>query len=90
MTNDDGVQAPGILALRQAVDHLGEVFVIAPDANRSAIARGITIHDPLVVDDVEMADGHPAFAVSGTPRKGAPKKIAKIVTISGMSRKTST
>jgi len=67
VTNDDGVQAPGILALRQAVDHLGEVFVIAPDANRSAIARGITIHDPLVVDDVEMADGYPALAVSGTP-----------------------
>ncbi|MBU6364531.1 MAG: 5'/3'-nucleotidase SurE [Acidobacteria bacterium] len=67
VTNDDGVQAPGILALRQAVDHLGEVFVIAPDANRSAIARGITIHDPLVVDEVEMADGHGAYAVSGTP-----------------------
>ncbi|MDA3005281.1 MAG: 5'/3'-nucleotidase SurE [Actinomycetota bacterium] len=67
VTNDDGVDAPGILALRQAVDHLGEVFVIAPDANRSAIARGITIHDPLVVDDVQMSDGHPAHAVSGTP-----------------------
>lgn len=67
VTNDDGVDAPGILALRQALDHVGEVFVIAPDANRSAIARGITIHDPLVVDDVLMADGHPAQAVSGTP-----------------------
>lgn len=67
VTNDDGVNAPGILALRQAVDHLGEVFVIAPDTNRSAIARGITIHDPLVVDDVEMADGHAAYAISGTP-----------------------
>lgn len=67
VTNDDGVDAPGILALRQAVDHLGDVFVIAPDTNRSAIARGITIHDPLVVEDVAMADGYPAFAVSGTP-----------------------
>ncbi|MGB0731493.1 MAG: 5'/3'-nucleotidase SurE [Miltoncostaeaceae bacterium] len=67
VTNDDGVHAPGILALRQAVDHLGKVFVIAPDANRSAIARGITIHDPLVVDDVHMADGFPAHAVGGTP-----------------------
>lgn len=67
MTNDDGVNAPGILALRQAVDPLGEVFVIAPDTNRSAIARGITIHDPLVVDEVEMRDGAKAFAISGTP-----------------------
>ncbi len=67
VTNDDGIDAPGILALRKAVDHLGEVFVIAPDTNRSAIARGITIHDPLVVDDVAMPDGYPAFAISGTP-----------------------
>ncbi len=67
MTNDDGVHAPGILALRQAVEHLGEVFVIAPDTNRSAIARGITIHDPLVVDEVTMEDGYPAYAISGTP-----------------------
>jgi len=67
VTNDDGVDAPGILALRQAVDHLGEVFVIAPDTNRSAIARGITIHDPLVVDDALMEDGFPAYAISGTP-----------------------
>ena len=67
MTNDDGVDAPGILALKQAVDSLGEVFVIAPDTNRSAIARGITIHDPLVVDEVAMADGTKAFAISGTP-----------------------
>ncbi len=67
VTNDDGVDAPGILALRKAVDHLGDVFVIAPDVNRSAIARGITIHEPLVVEDVTMDDGYPAFAVSGTP-----------------------
>ncbi len=67
MTNDDGVFAPGILALKQAVDPLGEVFVIAPATNRSAIARGITIHDPLVVDEVRMDDGTEAFAISGTP-----------------------
>ena len=67
MTNDDGVDAPGILALKQAVDSLGEVFVIAPDTNRSAIGRGITIHDPLVVDEVAMADGTKAFSISGTP-----------------------
>jgi 5'-nucleotidase len=67
VTNDDGVDAPGILALRQAVDSLGQVFVIAPDTNRSAIARGITIHDPLVVEDVTMTDGFPAYAISGTP-----------------------
>ncbi|MSO43834.1 MAG: 5'/3'-nucleotidase SurE [Thermoleophilia bacterium] len=67
VTNDDGVDAPGILALRRALDPLGEVFVIAPDGNRSAIARGITIRDALIVDEVAMADGTRAFATSGTP-----------------------
>lgn len=67
LTNDDGVHAPGILALKRALDPLGDVFVVAPDANRSAIGRGITIRDALAVDEVEMADGTHAFATDGTP-----------------------
>lgn len=67
LTNDDGVHAPGILALKRALDPLGDVFVVAPDANRSAIGRGITIRDALAVDEVEMADGTRAFATGGTP-----------------------
>jgi 5'-nucleotidase len=67
ITNDDGVTSPGILALKQALDPLGTVSVIAPDRNRSAIARGITIHNSLWVEEVELADGSPAFATDGTP-----------------------
>jgi 5'/3'-nucleotidase len=67
VTNDDGVSSPGLLALRQALEPLGQVSVIAPDRNRSAIARGITIHTSLWVEEVRLADGSPAYATDGTP-----------------------
>jgi 5'-nucleotidase len=67
VTNDDGVMSPGLLALKQALEPLGTVSVIAPDRNRSAIARGITIHAPLTVEEVQLADGSLAYATDGTP-----------------------
>ncbi|MGD9696006.1 MAG: 5'/3'-nucleotidase SurE [Thermoleophilia bacterium] len=67
VTNDDGVDSPGLLALKRALEPYGEVAVIAPDSNRSAIGRGITIHDPLHVEEVTLADGSPALATDGTP-----------------------
>jgi 5'-nucleotidase len=67
VTNDDGVNSPGLLALKQALEDVGRVSVIAPDSNRSAIGRGITIHNPLHVEEVRLADDSPAFATDGTP-----------------------
>lgn len=67
VTNDDGVASPGLFALVTALRRVGHVSVIAPDRNRSAIARGITIHTPLHVEEVELADGSPALATDGTP-----------------------
>ncbi len=67
VTNDDGVSSPGLLALKTALEPYGSISVIAPDSNRSAIGRGITIHNPLHVEEVSLADGSPAFATDGTP-----------------------
>lgn len=67
VTNDDGVDSPGLLALKRALEPHGRVSVIAPDSNRSAIGRGITIHQPLHVEEVRLADGSPALATDGTP-----------------------
>lgn len=67
VTNDDGVTSPGLLALTRALRPYGDVTVIAPDSNRSAIGRGITIHNPLHLEEVQLADGTPAFATDGTP-----------------------
>ena len=67
VTNDDGVQAPGLLALAQAMQSLGEVSVLAPDHNWSASGHVKTLHRPLRVKEVALADGSPAFATDGAP-----------------------
>ena len=67
VTNDDGVHSAGLLALKQALEPVGRVSVIAPDSNRSAIGRGITIHNPLHVEEVRWPTAPPALATDGTP-----------------------
>ncbi len=69
LTNDDGISAPGLQAVRRALLELDDVVVdvIAPDSNRSATARSITTRTPLEVEEVEFGDGHSGFATDGTP-----------------------
>jgi 5'-nucleotidase len=69
LTNDDGIGAGGLHALRRALlelDHV-EVRVIAPDSNRSGTARSITTRSPIWVEEVEFDDGSTGFATEGTP-----------------------
>jgi 5'-nucleotidase len=63
VTNDDGIQAPGIQALASALRVLGEVTVVAPDRERSAVGHALTLNSPLRV--FELRDGF--YAVDGTP-----------------------
>src|SRR4051812_48678867 len=69
LTNDDGIQATGLHAIRRALLKLPnvELAVIAPDSNRSATARSITTRDPLWVEEIEFDDGTSGFATDGTP-----------------------
>ena len=67
ITNDDGIGAPGIEALWRAVRDLGEVTVVAPDSERSAVGHAITLADPLRVSDYAGPGGLIGHAVSGTP-----------------------
>ena len=69
VTNDDGIGAEGLHALRRALLGLDgiEVHVIAPDSNRSATARSITTRSPLWVEEVRFDDGASGFATDGTP-----------------------
>lgn len=67
ITNDDGIAAPGIAALWRAVRDLGEVTIVAPDSERSAVGHAITLADPLRVADFAGPDGLVGHAVSGTP-----------------------
>jgi 5'-nucleotidase len=69
LTNDDGIEAEGLQALRRellGVEGL-ELAVIAPDSNRSATARSITIRRPLWVEEVDFGDGTVGYATDGTP-----------------------
>ncbi len=67
VTNDDGIYAPGILALYEAMAELGEVHVVAPDSERSAVGHAITISDPLRVWEIERNGKFFGYAVNGTP-----------------------
>ncbi|MDD4903788.1 MAG: 5'/3'-nucleotidase SurE [Candidatus Bipolaricaulis sp.] len=67
ITNDDGIAAPGLVALRAALAPLGRVEVFAPDRNWSAASRTRTFHKPLRVDRVPLLDGSIGYATSGTP-----------------------
>src|SRR4051795_5323027 len=69
LTNDDGIEAEGLQAMRRALVKVPgvEVAVIAPDGNRSAFARMITTRRPLWVQQVPFDDGTHGFATDGTP-----------------------
>lgn len=69
LTNDDGIQAVGLRAMRRALLEVPDVelAVIAPDSNRSAMARSITTRKPLWVEEVDMGDGGLGYATDGTP-----------------------
>ncbi len=67
VTNDDGVNAPGLLALAQEMRQLGKVTVLAPDRNWSASGHVKTMHRPLRVRPVELADGSEALSSDGAP-----------------------
>lgn len=67
VTNDDGVQAPGLLALAQEIRKLGKVTVFAPDKNWSASGHVKTMERPLRVRETTLADGSPAFTSDGAP-----------------------
>src|SRR4051812_15026499 len=69
LTNDDGIEAEGLQALRRALLEVPDVelAVIAPDGNRSATARSITTRRPLWVEEVDFGDGTVGYATEGTP-----------------------
>ena len=67
VTNDDGIDAPGIRALAAAVRGRGEVVVVAPDGNRSASGHAITLTQRISVSARQVEPGIRGFAVGGTP-----------------------
>jgi 5'-nucleotidase len=67
ITNDDGIHAPGIVALVKVAKKFGEVFVVAPDQPQSGMGHAITINSTIRVEKIKAHDGAEAWSCSGTP-----------------------
>ncbi|MGE5676338.1 MAG: 5'/3'-nucleotidase SurE [Mycobacterium leprae] len=95
LTNDDGIMAPGINAIRRELQRVGgfEIWAVAPDRERSASGHAITMYRPLfpLKADVEGAEG-PCYSVTGTPADSAKLAIEALLprhpdlVISGINR----
>jgi len=67
LTNDDGVNAPGIAALAASLRDIAQVHIVAPMTEMSAMGHAITISDPLKVREIIQNDTHYAWGIGGTP-----------------------
>lgn len=67
VSNDDGVFSPGILALAKVAQEFGQIRVVAPDVEQSAMSHAITVRRPLHYTKTVLSDGIEAYRVDGTP-----------------------
>jgi 5'-nucleotidase len=67
VTNDDGVESRGLLALKEALDQIGETTVVAPETNQSAVGHTKTLMRPLRVRERTLGDGSTGWSVDGSP-----------------------
>jgi len=68
VTNDDGINSPGLWALAKAMSRVGRVTVIAPDKERSGVGSGLSLHNGINVKKTQsIIPGVSAYAIDGTP-----------------------
>jgi 5'-nucleotidase len=79
LTNDDGIRAPGLLALYRELVKLGDVHVIAPETVQSATGHGITITTPLLTQKVTVENGFTGIAIDGRPADCVKLAVAQIL-----------
>jgi len=88
VTNDDGVHAPGIIALYRAMKDIGDAYIVAPDRERSAAGHSLTLHRPLKAEEIREK----VFSVNGTPTDCVTLGINKLLpqkpdlVVSGINR----
>ena len=84
VTNDDGIHSPGLWAAAQAVQHAGEVFVVAPDREQSGVSSSLSLHSPVRAYEVpsrlpDGGDSIKSYAVEGTPGDSCVLALEKLV-----------
>ena len=79
LTNDDGIHAPGLVAMWRELVKLGEVHVIAPETVQSASGHGITLTTPLLTSPVKVENAFSGIAVDGRPADCVKLAVAKLL-----------
>lgn len=79
VSNDDGITAPGIRTLVDAVKHLGEVIVVAPDSPQSAMGHAVTISRPLRLEKTNLYGDIVSYQCSGTPADCVKLAVDKVM-----------
>ncbi|MBQ0768368.1 MAG: 5'/3'-nucleotidase SurE, partial [Bizionia sp.] len=68
VTNDDGITAPGVIALVNIMKTLGDVVVVAPDSPQSGMGHAITLNSTLHIEKIKVkSEDYEAYSCSGTP-----------------------
>jgi 5'-nucleotidase len=75
VTNDDGVNSPGLFALFHAMREIGDAYIIAPDRERSAVSHSLTMHRPLKVEELKEH----VYSINGTPTDCVAIAVSKIL-----------
>lgn len=75
VTNDDGIASPGLHALAAALKALGDVYVVAPDREQTAVGHALTLHKPLRITQI----GKRVFAINGTPTDCVNLALKKVL-----------
>ncbi len=92
ITNDDGVRAPGLAAMAQILQAIGEVIIVAPAQNQSGKGHSITISEPIFREDLSLPNGLKAIGLAATPVSTVKVALANIVkprpdlVVSGINR----
>jgi len=79
VTNDDGINAPGIRSLIAAASEIGETVVVAPEKPQSGMSHAVTIAEPLRIKKIISSNGHTEYSCSGTPADCIKIGINKIL-----------
>lgn len=92
LTNDDGIYAQGLAAIKQALEEIGDVLVIAPVTEQSAVGHTITISDPLKVIPIHRSGRFYGYGITGSPADCVKLGVSCImeeppdVVVSGINR----
>ncbi len=79
LINDDGIESPGLIAMKKKLEKLGEVFVIAPREERSGIGKAITSSGYVRIVEARLKDGSKAYTTNGTPADAFLLGVNKIL-----------